>query len=688
MSEQPLRLRNYRRAAPGSARERLHTVREAVVLVVGVDPRRAALVLGVQAIGVLATVGQVFAARTVLDGLAATGGARVAVAGLDVGARVLAGVLLMAFLVLLSGVLAAVAGPGGRVLGEHVTQRTTAEVVRIAGSVPLATYESPEFYDLLQRVRAAAAGRSMAVTQALVTTLVGAVAVVAMTASVLVIAPWITPVLALAALPVVWASRRTSRAEHAFATAEVARLRHRLYLQSVLTGREQAGEVRAYALVDHLVAALVGADAAALGRLRRHAAGQSRVGVAAAAVTGVVVAGSMVAVVLLVAAGTISLGTAAAALLAVRFLSARVQSTSSSAGKVHEASLFLGDLSLYRERYGGWADGAPAPRARSGGGGGGGGGGGEGDASVLDLTAGPDRCPVPGAGPAMPAAGPLRRELAAHAVGYRYEGAARDALVGVDLVLRPGEVLALVGENGSGKSTLAKVLAGLLPPTAGAVTWDGVDLRALEPASVREQVAVVFQDFVRWEMTAHDNVALGRVAAEDGAGIAAEARHGRPDGTDGTDGGERERAERSRRVAAAVDQVGLTRELDALPQGAGTLLSRSYEGGADLSGGQWQRLAVARALFRDAPVLLLDEPSAALDPRSEAELFGHVRTLLAGRTVVMVSHRLASVRSADRIAVLSEGRVVEVGDHTTLVAAGGLYAELFALQAAGYRATA
>lgn len=663
MSEQPLRLRNYRRTAPGSARERLRTVREAVALVVGVDPRRAALVLGVQAIGVLATVGQVFAARTVLDGLAATGGARVSVAGLDVGARVLAGVLLMAGLVLISGVLAAVAGPAGRVLGEHVTQRTTAQVVRIAGSVPLATYESPEFYDLLQRVRAAAAGRSMAITQALVTTLVGAVAVVAMTASVLVIAPWITPVLALAALPVVWASRRTSRAEHAYAVAEVARLRHRLYLQSVLTGREEAGEVRAYALVDHLVGALVGADAAALARLRRHAAGQSRVGVVAAAVTGTVVAGSMVAVVLLVAAGTISLGTAAAALLAVRFLSARVASTSSSAGKVHEASLFLGDLDLYRRRYGGWADGgagAPAREPRSGVGGG---------HDLVDLTTS-----GPGDGAAMPAAGPLRRELAAHGVGYRYEGASRDALSGVDLALRPGEVLALVGENGSGKSTLAKVLAGLLPPTTGAVTWDGVDLRAIEPASLREQVAVVFQDFVRWEMTARDNVALGRIAPDDGD----DDRRGGGDGAD----------ERSRRVAAAVDQVGLTRELDALPQGVGTLLSRFYEGGADLSGGQWQRLAVARALFRDAPVLLLDEPSAALDPRAEAELFGHVRTLLSGRTVVMVSHRLASVRSADRIAVLAGGRVVEVGDHDALVAAGGLYAELFALQAAGYRTSA
>ncbi len=634
--------------ARGSARERLSVVREAVVLVVTADPRRAALVLGVQAVGVLATVGQVFAARTVIDALSDPGGARVSVAGLDVGVRVLAGVGLMAGLVLLSGVLAAFAGPAGRVLGEHVTQRTTQGVVAVAGRVPLATYESPAFYDLLQRVRGAAAGRSMAITQALVTTLVGLVAIAAMAASVLVIAPWITPVLLLAALPVVWASRRTSRAEHAFSTTEITHLRRRLYLQQVLTGREQAGEVRAYGLVDHLLTTLLGADAAALARLRTHASGQQRVGVVAAAATGLVVAASMVGVVLLVAGGAISLGTAAAALLAVRFLSGRVAATSTSAGKVHEAALFLGDLALFRHRYGGGADAGAAPDPD--------------DDDVVDVRDGPlpTAGALPPAGP-LPAAGPLREALAARGAGYRYEGAVRDAVSGVDLELRRGEVLALVGENGSGKSTLAKLLAGLVEPTAGAVTWDGADLRHLDPASVREQVAVAFQDFVRWETSASDNVALGRVGA-------------RPDPQ-----------ERAAAVARALAQVGLQEELAALPSGVDTQLSRFAPGGADLSGGQWQRLAVARALYRDAPVLLLDEPSAALDPRAEAELFGHVRTLLAGRTVVLITHRLASVRSADRIAVLREGRVVEVGDHAALMAAGGLYAELFMLQAAGYQ---
>ncbi len=622
-----------RTATDGSARERARVIREAVTLVVTADPRRAALVLGVQVVGVLATVGQIFAARTVIDALADPGGARVSVAGLDVSAKVLAGVGLMAALVLLSGVLAAFAGPAGRVLGEHVTQRTTQDVVAIAGRVPLATYESPAFYDLVQRVRGAAAGRSMAITQALVTTLVGVVAIAAMAASVLVIAPWITPVLLLAALPVVWASRRTSRAEHAFSTAEVTHLRRRLYLQQVLTGREQAGEVRAYGLVDHLMTTLLGADAQALARLRTHAGRQQRVGVVAAAATGLVVAAAMVGVVLLVAGGAISLGTAAAALLAVRFLSGRVAATSSSAGKVHEAALFLGDLTLFRRRYGAGGE-APAP----------------GD-DVVDLrVAGPLRD-----------AGPLRHALAARGVGYRYEGAARDAVSGVDLEVRRGEVLALVGENGSGKSTLAKLLAGLVEPTAGAVTWDGTDLRRLERASVREQVAVAFQDFVRWETSASDNVALGRVDAVRGA------------------------EERATAVARALAQVGLTAEVAGLPRGVDTQLSRFAEGGADLSGGQWQRIAVARALYRDAPVLLLDEPSAALDPRAEAELFGHVRTLLAGRTVVLITHRLASVRSADRIAVLRAGRVVEVGDHASLMAAGGLYAELFTLQAAGYQ---
>jgi ATP-binding cassette subfamily B protein len=228
----------------------------------------------------------------------------------------------------------------------------------------------------------------------------------------------------------------------------------------------------------------------------------------------------------------------------------------------------------------------------------------------------------------------------------------------VSLTVRAGEVVALVGENGSGKTTLAKLLAGLYQPETGQVRWDGVDIATVDPEQLRRSIAVIFQDFVRFHLTARDNVAFGRVeAADDEPGIRAAAR-----------------------------QAGAEEFLAALPKGYDTLLGPQFEGGTDLSVGQWQRVALARAFFREAPFVVLDEPTAALDSRAEHELFERIRTLLAGRTVLLISHRFSSVRTADRIYVLEAGRVVETGTHEELMRSRGLYAELFSLQAAAYLA--
>jgi ATP-binding cassette subfamily B protein len=225
------------------------------------------------------------------------------------------------------------------------------------------------------------------------------------------------------------------------------------------------------------------------------------------------------------------------------------------------------------------------------------------------------------------------------------------------MTLRRGEVVALVGENGSGKSTLATLLAGLYRPQQGAITWDGVDAAGFRPESVRERVAVVMQEPTRWPLSARENITIGR--------------HDRP--VDGA---------RVRGAAEAGDAHGFVMELS---RRYNTLLSRYFTDGADLSGGQWQRLAVSRAFYRDAPLLICDEPTANLDARAEHDVYRRLRDLAAGRTVVLITHRMASVREADRIYVLDHGAVVEEGDHDVLMAADGIYAQLFTLQASAYQ---
>ena len=242
-------------------------------------------------------------------------------------------------------------------------------------------------------------------------------------------------------------------------------------------------------------------------------------------------------------------------------------------------------------------------------------------------------------------------------VGFRYPGTERWAVRHLSFVLLPGEVLALVGENGAGKTTLIKLLARLYDPSEGRILLDGRDLRDYDVAGLRGGMGVIFQDFVRYHLTAADNIAVGRIEA---------------------------RADRPRIEAAAA--LGLADGVIArLPRGYDQMVGRWFRTGVELSGGEWQKVAIARAYMRDAQVLILDEPTAALDARSEFEVFQRFKALSTGRTAVLISHRFSSVRMADRILVMAGGTVEASGTHEALVAAGGRYAELFELQAAGYR---
>jgi ATP-binding cassette subfamily B protein len=242
-------------------------------------------------------------------------------------------------------------------------------------------------------------------------------------------------------------------------------------------------------------------------------------------------------------------------------------------------------------------------------------------------------------------------------VSFAYEGSDREVLSNLSFRFYPGEKIALVGENGAGKTTLVKLLARLYDPTAGRILLDGIDLREYDVESLRHEIGVIFQDYMRYDMLAAENIGFGRIGEL--------SNH------------DRIRVSAGKSLAADV--------VVKLPKQYRQMLGRRFEGGVDLSTGQWQKIALARAYMRDAQILILDEPTASLDARAEFEVYQRFVELTAGKMAVLISHRFSTVRMADRILVLEHGRLVEEGSHRQLVALGGKYAELFELQAAGYR---
>ena len=273
----------------------------------------------------------------------------------------------------------------------------------------------------------------------------------------------------------------------------------------------------------------------------------------------------------------------------------------------------------------------------------------------LDCARPTIKLAAPGQGYAAPAACQAGIEL--RQVGFRYPESTQTVLADVSAVLPAGRVTALVGANGAGKSTLVKLLTRMYDPTTGTILLDGTPLDEYELDSWRRRIAVVYQDFAQFALTLHENIAVGAYAAGDGEG----------------------------RLEQAAQWAGAGEIAAKLPHGYDTQLTRRFEGGVELSGGEWQKVALARGFVRDAAVVILDEPTAALDAEAEYRLFEQFRELVRGKTALIISHRFSTVRMADHIVVLEDGRVVEAGSHAALVAQGGRYATLYEMQAGRYR---
>ena len=250
----------------------------------------------------------------------------------------------------------------------------------------------------------------------------------------------------------------------------------------------------------------------------------------------------------------------------------------------------------------------------------------------------------------------MQRGIVLDHVSFQYPGGTRKVLEDVSLTIRPGEVVALVGENGSGKTTLVKLLCRLYDPTSGTITMDGVDLRRFDTKALRDEIAIIFQDYAHYHLTARENIWLGNAALP-------------PD---------------HERVIAAARRSGADDVISALPRGYETTLGKWFEDGEELSIGEWQKVALARAFVRDAQIIVLDEPTSSMDAKAEQGAFQSFRQLVSGRAAILISHRFSTVRMADRICVLELGRVTESGTHEELMERQGVYAALFERQARSY----
>jgi ATP-binding cassette subfamily B protein len=434
--------------------------------------------------------------------------------------------------------------------------------------------------------------------------------VVAVVGALFVLQPLLLPIVVISIIPLALMTRINARRAFEFAKDRAPGDRQRDYLRTLLTGKDEAKEVRAFGAGVELRARYERLYNDYLQQLRRFRRKQLVVSAAGSAAAFAVVAFWALLIRSIFVSGRTSGANLGAGAIAVPILLTRAFGFLRMIGDLYTSALFIED---YRDF----------------------------------LTLKPSSTETAESVPTG-----AFRELTLKNIQFRYPGSPADVLSNVEMTIRAGEVVALVGENGSGKTTLAKLLAHLFRPASGEIFWDGVDVMALNPAGVQEQISIIFQDFVRYQLSAADNIALGRPeAASDRAA-----------------------------VISAASQAGADEFLSRLEKGYDTILSKAF-GGIDLSIGQWQRVALARAFFRNASFIILDEPTAALDARAEHALFEKIRELRHGRTVLLISHRFSTVRSADRIYVLKHGRIAESGSHAELMSLGGLYAELYNLQA-------
>jgi ATP-binding cassette subfamily B protein len=562
-----------------------------------------------------------------------------------------------------------------QVLSELVQRRAALRIMDVASQIEMREFDTPLFQDRMQRAQFAM-NRLFQVVFNTVRLIGSMSAIVGVAIALYLLAPLLLVIVVAGALPSWWANMAISRAVYRFMWEMTPDDRKRGYVMSLFTARDIAKEVRAFGLTGYLRGLYQRLSDERVARLIKHLRDRTRLSFVGSIGSATMTAGAYGALAYFTITGRLGLPEAGAAAAAVNQMRGQIGGLVGSLRELYESSLFLYDAESFL---------ALLPALRR----------------PLGLPRGPERfrrlelrgveftypTSLPNTPPADGARRAMRPGGAARGAPPAFGGAfevgvptaaldfakasgpgagparadapvpsGRPALRNISMRIDAGEVVALVGENGSGKTTLAKVLSGLYRPDRGQLLWDGTDVATLDPDWLHDRVAVLFQDFARFMLTVKENIGLGRV----------------------------ERIEDVEAIVDAAERSGAHRFIREWDSGYDTILGPVFAGGKDISIGQWQRIALARAFFRDAPLVILDEPTAALDARAEHDLFQRMRQLFEDRSVLLISHRFSSVRSADRIYVLHEGEIVEDGTHVELMALGGRYAELFRLQAKAY----
>ena len=501
-------------------------------------------------------------------------------------------------------------------LGDLFTNETSVRLMRHAAALDLAHFEDADFYDQLERARRQTTSRLVLLSQVF-GQVQDAVTVVSLGVGLAAYAPGLLALLALALVPAFLGEAHFNAQSYSLAYSWTPERRELDYLRYIGASDETAKEVKVFGLNGYLAERYQTLADAYYRANRTLAVRRASWGAALATVGTLGYYAAYAVIVYRTAAGDFTLGDLTFLAGSFGRMRSLLEGTLAAFSTVSGQALYLADLFSFFEIE---------PRVAS----------------------------APGA---VPVPEPIRQGFEFQGVGFRYPGSDAWAVRGLSFTLRAGEALALVGENGAGKTTLVKLLARLYDPDEGRILLDGRDLRGYDLDSLRQSVGVIFQDFVRYHLTASENIAVGRID---------------------------ERADRAR-VETSAQRSLADAVIASLPEGYDQTLGKRFSTGVDLSGGQWQKVALGRAYMRDAQLLILDEPTAALDARAEFEVFERFKDLTEGKTAVLISHRFSTVRMADRILVLDGGEVEEVGTHAELLAAGGRYAELFELQAQGYR---